>query len=879
MSIFHIVQKKIVLSFSFLVFFSWFSQGQKRDLPVYKDYSRSFEERVDDLLSRMTLEEKVSQMMSRTPHDLPRLGIPGYEWSGMSSHNIERGKVCTIFPHAIAQAATWDPGLIKEIGTAISDEARGLFNSGYPRMGLTFWAPVVELARDPRWGRTHECYGEDPFLTAQIAGAWVRGIQGDNPRYLKCIAAPKHFVANNEEWDRHNGSSDIDEELLHEFYLKPYEALVKEAHAMGIMAAYNSLNGVPCIANKMLLTNILRDSWGFKGTVVTDCNGIKDLFEGHYYVQGPKEAIVAAINSGIDIECGDYFRQYLLYLAQRNIVTEEAIDSAVRRIMLSRFMLGLYDPPGMVPYNNISEKVVDSPEHRTLARKAAREAIIMLRNEEGILPLDKNTVSSIAVIGPLADKAVLGGYTGHYSHAVSPLEGIKNLLGKEKVIFVKGTDVKMILPAIPSKFLVPAGAQQGRHGLLGEYFPDTSFIGTPAFSRIDSVVDFNFGKGSPGKGMPKQYYSIRWTGKLIAPVTGEYYLGGAFDDVIRLWLNGKKIIDLSKNRNQSSVVVKINLVKGKKYDLRLEFTQLWYKGKVKLWGGVPDPGKFRQAVEAARKAEVAVVVAGIDNSVEGEGRDRSFLHLPGDQTDLVKAVLKANPKTIVVLQNGGPVAIPWVADHVPAILETFYNGEEGGNALAEVLFGDYNPAGRLPLTVYRSVKQLPDISDYDIRKGRTYMYYDKLAGLDPQESGPLFPFGYGLSYTTFKYGKIRTESGKLHAGDTVRIRMEVTNTGRRPGDEVVQLYARVLLAPVVRPEKQLVAFKRITLKPGESKIVRLTFPVHALAYWNTDKHKFMLIPGDVMLRAGGSSMDVKNKTVIKIENKDVGTQNLVRGIK
>lgn len=855
--------------FVFFIFFMllYFSGiAQQRDLPVYKDYSRSFEERVEDLLSRMTLEEKISQMMSRTPHDLPRLGIPGYEWSGMSAHNIERGDVCTVFPHAIAQAATWDPALVKEIGTALSDEARGLFNSGYPRMGLTFWAPVVELARDPRWGRTHECYGEDPLLTAQIAGAWVRGIQGEDPRYLKCIAAPKHFVANNEEWDRHNGSSDIDEELLHEYYLKPYEVLVKEAHAMGIMAAYNRLNGIPCIANRKLLTGILRNSWGFKGTVVTDCNGIKDLFDGHHYVEGPKEAVTAAVNSGIDIECGDYFKQYLPYLVQRNIVTEEAVDSAVRRIMLSRFMLGLYDPPAMVSYNKISKKVVDSPEHKALARKAAREAIILLKNEKNLLPLDQTAISSVAVIGPLADRVVLGGYTGHYSHAVSPLEGIENLVGREKVTFVKGTEINISLPAIPAQYLEPPGARPNQHGLRGEYFPDTSFTGKPAFSRIDTVVDFNFGKGSPGKGVPKQYYAIRWTGKLIAPVTGEYYLGGAFDDVFRLWLDGKKLIDKSRNRNQSSMVVKVNLEKGRKYDLRLEFIQLWYKGKVSLWGGEPDHGKFDAAVAAARKAEVAVVVAGIDDRVEGEGRDRSFLHLPGDQTDLVKAVLKANPRTIVVLQNGGPVAIPWIVEHVPAILETFCNGEEGGNALAEVLFGDYNPGGRLPVTLYRSVNQLPGFSDYDIRKGRTYMYYGKLAGLDPQEPEPLYPFGYGLSYTSFKYGKLSTEAGTFYPGDTIRIRLEVTNTGRLSGDEVVQVYARISRAPVQRPEKQLVAFRRIPFKPGEKKIVKLAFPVQTLAYWDTVKHVFTVPAGDVELFAGKSSAQMIKKTVLKIKN-------------
>ena len=858
----YVYRMVLFISMIFL-FFPVFTVARPDTLYLYRDPTAGFAERVDDLLSRMTLEEKVSQMMSRTPHDLVRFGIPGYAWSGMSAHNIERGDANTVFPHAIAQASTWDPALVYRIGTALSDEARGLYNSGNSGMGLTFWAPVVELARDPRWGRTHECYGEDPFLTGQIAGAWVRGIQGNDPHYLKCIAAPKHFVANNEEWDRHNGSSDIDEELLHEYYLKPYEVLVKEDHAMGIMAAYNALNGIPCIANRMLLTDILRDSWGFTGTVVTDCNGIKDLFDGHHYVNSPEEAIVAAVNAGIDIECGDYFKQYLLYLAKRNIVTEEVITRAVKRIMLSRFMLGLYDPPDRVPYNKISEKVVDSQQHRLLARQAAREAIILLKNQGNLLPLDPNKLTSVAVIGPLAGVALLGGYTGKYSHAVSPLEGLEDVLGKKNVAYVKGTEVKVALPAIPSSCLMPAGGKPGQHGLLGEYFSDTSFSGTPVFTRVDTVVDFNFGKRSPGGGISNQYYSIRWTGKLIAPVTGDYYIGGSFDDILCLWLDGKKIIDKRKNRNHSSVAVKVALKKGKKYDIRLDFTQLWYKGSVKLWGGIPDPHKFDRAVEAAGKADVTIVVAGIDDSVEGEGRDRSSLHLPGDQSDLIKAVMKANPRTVVVLQNGGPVSVNWCAAHVPAILETFCNGEEGGHALADVLFGKYNPAGRLPLTVYRSVKQLPDMSDYDIRKGRTYMY-PNLSKLDPEEPDPLYVFGFGLSYTSFKYGKIKLGAHKIHAGDTVHVRVKVTNTGKRAGDEVVQLYARDVKAPVPRPVKQLVAFSRVHLKPGKSKNVNLDFPVSALQYWDTEKKDFVTDPGAVELFVGGSSDDERNRAGIQI---------------
>ena len=857
----------LLLGLLFL-FSAWFAQAQQPDLFPYQDPDLPFSERVDDLLSRMTLEEKVSQMMSRTPHDLPRFGIPGYPWSGLSAHCVGKGNVNTVFPHAIAQAATWDPALADSIGAAVSAEARAFFNSRYPGIGLTFWAPVVELARDPRWGRTHECYGEDPLLTAAVAGAWVRGVQGNDPHYLRAIAAPKHFVANNEEWDRHNGSSNINEELLREYYLKPYKILVKDDHAMGIMAAYNSLNGVPCIANRWLLTGVLRREWGFPGTVVTDCNGIKDLFEGHRWVANEREAITAAVNAGIDIECGDYFKENLLYLAQHNIVTEAAIDTAVRRILLSRFMLGLYDPPERVSYNRIPMDVVDSPEHRVLARLVAQEAIILLKNEGDLLPLDKKNTGTVAVIGPLADKALLGGYTGKYSHAVSPLEGLREALGAKRVIYEKGTGVKITLPPVPARLLEPPSGKG--HGLLGEYFGDTSFSGKPVFTRIDSIIDFNFGKGSPGEGVPKQYYAVRWTGRFISPVSGIYYIGGDFDDILRLWLDGRKIIDRSKNRNRSSVAVKVVLVKGRAYDLRLEFVQLWYKGRVRLWGGVPDPHKFDKAVAAARRADVAVVVAGIDDSVEGEGRDRSSLALPGDQADLVMAVLNANPRTVLVLQNGGPVSIPRLAGEVPAIVETFCNGEEGGHALADVLLGDHNPAGRLPLTIYRSVKQLPDISDYDIRKGRTYMYYSKLAGLDPAEPEPLYVFGHGLSYTKFTYGRMQILPDGYGPYDTVRVAVEVRNSGRRDGEEVVQLYARVTDVPVTRPDQQLVAFRRIPLKAGERRRINLSFPVKALAYWDTVKNEFVTPRGKVVLRVGASSADIRDEQILDLSEKIKG---------
>lgn len=846
---------------TFIILFILFCQGaafaQNTDkIPIYKDHTQSFEARVDDLLSRMTLEEKISQMSSRISQDLHRHGIKGYEWSGQNTHCIKAKKgegIATIFPHAIAQASTWNKDLVLNIASAISDEARAQFHAGNPKVGLTFWAPVVELARDPRWGRTHECYGEDPYLTSQISMAYVKGIQGDDPKYLKAIAAPKHFVGNNEEWNRHNGSSNIDEQLLRDYYLKPYQVLVQEGNAQSIMAAYNSLNEIPCQGNKMLLTDILKNEWGFEGSVVTDCNGLRDLYQGHKYVDNVQEAIALALNSGIDMECGDEFKKYLLDVVLSGKVSELTINNAVRRLLLSRFRLGLYDPKGLVPYTSIPKSVIDSKEHRDLARQAAREAIILLKNHGGLLPLNKNEITSIAVIGPNAAVCQMGGYTSAHSVAVSPLDGIKNKIGNSKVHYVKGTDIKIELPVIPSKYLVPPNAKSGEHGLKGEYFNNTDCSGEPVFSRLDPVIDFDYGRGSPDERIQNNYYSIRWTGQFIAPASGPYYIGGAFDDAIKFYFDGNLIIDKTKNRNQSSTVFKVELEKGKHYDLRIDFTQHWYKSKMKLWGEAQNPDKFIEAVDAAKKSDVAIVVVGTDETVEKEGVDRSDLKLPGDQRDLIEAVLKANPKTIVIMQNGGPLSINWANDNVPAIIETFFNGEEGGNALADVLFGDYNPAGRLPLTVYKSVKQLPDISDYDIRLGRTYMYNTTPQGTAIE---PLYPFGFGLSYTQFSYGKMKIFSGKISPSDNLEISIEVTNSGIREGDEVVQLYIHDRKSSVKRPGKQLVGFDRISLKSGESKTVSFTIPAKDLAFWDVNTKSFVVEPGAFDVMIGSSSEEI-----------------------
>ena len=835
--------------------------------PLYLDYTKPVKARVSDLLSRMTLEEKLLQMSSRISSPIERLGIPGFLWSSAGDGHcvgVPAGEAATVFPVPIAQAASWDKNIVHKLADIMSDEVRARVNGKVPKATLTFWAPVIEMARDPRWGRTEECYGEDPYLTSQLGLAFVKGLQGDDPNYLKATAGPKHFALNNEEWDRHNGSSNVDDQLLHEYYLRPYQSMVQEGKVLQIMAAYNRLNEVPCIANKKLLTDILRGEWGYEGNIVSDCNGIRDLYEGHKYVATVQEAIALAINAGMDIECGDCFRDHLTETVKMGLVSMPVIDTAVYRILIPRFKLGLYDPPEMVPYTKIPHSVVDSPEHRAVAREAAQKTIVLLKNENQLLPLDLNQTKSIAVIGPIAAVAELGGYTGGHSKAISPLQGIKNKLDSTKVHYVKGTDVKITLPVIPSEYLIPAGGKPGEHGLKGEYFKGVDCSGETVLTRVDSIIDFKFGKSAPIAGLPATYYSIRWSGEFIAPCSGPYYIGGQFDDAIKLYVNGQLLIDRTLNRNKSSEVAKIEVELGKHYDLRLEYTQQWYNAEVRLWGAPQNPEKFREAAEAARNADVAVVVLGTDETVEKEGVDRPDLNLPGDQEDLVKAVFKANPKTIVVLQNGSTISVDWLKANLPALLETWYNGEEGGNALADVLFGDYNPGGKLPLTYYKSADNFPSFSDYDIRKGRTYMYGNNTKD-SFKISEVLYPFGYGLSFTQFSYGKLQIQDKTIDAKGRVKARVTVKNSGSRAGDEVVQLYAHDEKSSVQRPEKQLVCFERIHLQSNESKVVELEFPAKDLAFWSVATNGFIVEPGIFKLMVGSSSAEIHStgKIVVK----------------
>jgi beta-glucosidase len=806
----------------------------------------NFAERVADLVSLMTLEEKISQMGSSSPA-IARLGILAYGWWSEALHGV-MSSGCTVFPQAIALGSTWDPNLIHQVTTAISDEAR--VKSNTTGKGLTYWSPTINIARDPRWGRNEESYGEDPYLVSRIGVAFVTGMQGDDPVYLKTVSTPKHFIANNTEYNRHSSSSNVGDRDLREYYMPGFRACIMEAGAQSAMGAYNALNGVPCCGNYMLLTEVLRDEWGFDGYVVSDCDAIEDIYASHHYVATAEQAAALGVLSGCDLNCGSVYQNSLAQAVQQGLLSEADIDVDVTRLLMARFRLGEFDPPELVPYTSIPSSRLDCQEHRDLALTTALKSMVLLKNN-GILPLDINDINSIAVIGPNANRCIFGGYSGTPNIQVNPLEGIQNKVAGQgiTVSYAQGCEIQgeLSVVAIPSEFLIPAGSP-AEHGLKGEYFNNKNLSGSPALVRIDNQVNFIWGEGSPNPAINADGFSVRWTGKLVPPVTKTYELAVTTDDGVRLYLDDELLINQWHDQATTTYSVFKDLQAGQEYDIVMEFYENTLHAEARLqWdyltGGIDD------AVEIASNSDVAIVVVGTDLTVANEGFDRSDIDLPGIQEDLIQAIYNVNPNTIVVLVNGSPVAVNWTQAHVPAILEAWYPGQAGGTAIADILFGDYNPGGKLPETFYASVEQLPGFDDYNVvDANRTYMYF---------EGEPLYPFGHGLSYTEFSYSNLQIEPNLITTAGTANISVDVQNVGGREGDEVVQLYVHDVAATVKRPIKELKRFKRINLQPGQTKTVTFTLPAEALAFYDTATESFAVEPGVFEIMVGSSCEDIR----------------------
>jgi beta-glucosidase len=837
--------------------FPFVAQQRPAKIP-YLDPALPAGRRADDLVSRMTLEEKISQMMNAAPA-ISRLGIPEYDWWNEALHGVAFSGVATVFPQAIGLGATFDPDLVGRVADVISTEARAKYNEAQRQgnhgrfYGLTFWSPNINIFRDPRWGRGQETYGEDPYLTSRLGVAFVRGLQGNDPKYLKVVSTPKHYaVHSGPEPLRHRFDATASERDIRETYLPAFRATVIEGKATSVMCAYNRVNGQPCCENTRLLADILRGEWGFDGYVVSDCGAVGDIFAGHKVAPSQETASARAVKAGTDLACGDEYRA-LLAAVKQGLISEAEIDRAVKRLFIARFRLGMFDPPEMVPFSNIPFSENDSAQHRRLAVEAARESMVLLKND-GALPLRKD-LGTIAVIGPNADDVdvLLGNYNGTPSRAVTPLEGIRRAVSaKTKVIAVRGTSLTSVdgVP-IPSSSLTPAGGAVGEHGLRAEYYANRDLSGTPAVTRIDPEVSFDWGVGSPAAEIPIDNFSARWTGKLIAPVSGTYALGATADDGVRVYLDGKLVAEDWTEHAPRTVTGQVTLEAGRAYDVKVEYFESHVGAVAKLVWMPPSSREvsFAEAVDAAKRSDAVVMVLGISSKLEGEemnvtepgfkGGDRTSIDLPERQQRLLEAVAATGKPVAVVLLSGSALAVNWAADHANAILQAWYPGEEGGTAVADVLFGDYNPAGRLPVTFYKSLDQLPAFESYAM-DGRTYRYF---------KGEPLYPFGYGLSYTRFAYSKLVVPK-TVASGAPLTVRATVTNVGARPGDEVVQLYVTDVAASVRVPVRSLQGIKRIHLAPGERREVSFTLEPRQLAIVN-DSGATVVEPGEFSLTVGG----------------------------
>jgi beta-glucosidase len=827
----------------------------------FRNPSLSPEERVNDLISRMTLQEKADQLLYTAPA-IPRLGIPSYNWWNEALHGVARAGYATVFPQSITVANSWDESLLFNVANAISDEARAKYHEFQRRgktgiyQGLTFWSPNINIFRDPRWGRGHETYGEDPFLTGRMGYEFVRGMQGDDPKYLKTVATAKHYaVHSGPEPLRHSFNAKVSEIDLRETYLPAFRTLVVDAGVYSVMGAYNMFRNYPCCANPILY-GILRNEWGFKGYIVSDCWAISDFYMFTHFAKDAAEAAAQAVKAGTDLECGVDYKN-LVEAVNRGLLTEDDINVAIKRIFTARLKLGMFDPDEIVPYAQIPFFVNCSDYNNSLSRQAERESVVLLKNENNILPLSKN-IKTLAVIGPNADnfESLIGNYNGVPKDPVTILKGITcKLTPGTKIIYAEGSDLAdgiHNLTAIPSRYLETS---DGKQGAFGEYFGNREMNGKPVFTRTDDNISFYWEHLSPRFDMPDDNFGVRWTTYLVPPVTGTYVLGSMGSSSYEILLDGKKLISTTNEHEASLIEAPAELQAGKKYKIEVLYKNLAGDACIQLMWAPPRPNLIEEAVQAAKNSDVVVLVLGLSRRLEGEempikiegfsGGDRTNLNLPPAQEKLLEAVTATGKPVIVVLANGGALAVNKAQEKASAILLAGYGGQQGGNAVADVIFGDYNPAGRLPVTYYKSIDQIPAFENYDMQ-GKTYRFFS-------QE--PLYPFGYGLSYTTFSYSGLSIPE-KVNTGEKVVVRATVTNTGKVEGDEVVELYLTDEKASTPRPIRQLEGFTRISLKPGESKVVEFSLEPRQFSMINKSE-KRVIEPGYFTISVGGKQPGFK----------------------
>ena len=833
-------------------------------------------ERVNDLVSRLTLEEKVKQMLNAAPA-IPRLGITAYDWWNETLHGVARTPYrVTVFPQAIAMAATWDTAALYQMADYAASEGRAIHNiaiaagkTGDRYVGLTYWTPNINIFRDPRWGRGQETYGEDPYLTAMLARNFVHGLQGNDPKYLKAAACAKHFaVHSGPEPSRHIDNFNPTPYDLWDTYLPAFKELIVGAKVAGVMCAYNAVNTQPCCGNDLLMNDILRKQWKFTGYVTSDCWALDDFFKYHKTQPDSVSAAVDALIHSTDIECGTSVYYTLVNAVKTGLVKEAQIDNSLKRLFLIRYRLGMFDPPAMVKFAQISSDVLESAAHKALALKMAQESIVLLRNEKSLLPLSKK-IKKIAVVGPNADNrvAVLGNYNGTPSTITTILDGIRHKLGNDvEIMYDQGV-------TFTNDTLLEYGSgdhsftYENNPGFKADYFNNKMLEGT-SLTRYENNVDHLWQEGEEVIGAVKaRNFSARYTSVYHAQKDGDITFEIDGDDGYKLMIDNNEVINTWTRNRMGARTYTLSIRKDASYKIVLEYWQGEGKAGIRLKTGNFVKSNFDALANRFKDAAAIVFVGGISPQLEGEemkvdypgfnGGDRTSIELPAVQTALMQKLQATGKPVILVLLTGSAIALPYESENIPAIVNAWYGGQSAGTAVADVLFGDYNPAGRLPVTFYKSDNDLPAFNDYSMKE-RTYRYFT---------GEPLYPFGYGLSYSTFTYNQLKVPA-TTQRGKTITVSATVTNTSKRAGDEVVQLYISHTSPANKAPFRALKGFQRVSLKAGETKLVRFLVTPEKLSLVN-EEGKTYQPSGKVIISIGGGQPGMKINATSNVESQIV----------
>ncbi|GAA3741648.1 glycoside hydrolase family 3 C-terminal domain-containing protein [Flavobacterium ginsengisoli] len=834
---------------------------------LFQNTSATFEERVENLISQLTLEEKVAQMLNAAPA-IPRLGIPAYDWWNETLHGVARTPFkTTVFPQAIAMAATFDKNSLYKMADYSALEGRAIYNKAVELkrtneryLGLTYWTPNINIFRDPRWGRGQETYGEDPYLTATLGDAFVKGLQGDDPKYLKAAACAKHYaVHSGPESLRHTFDVDVTPYELWDTYLPAFKKLVTESKVAGVMCAYNAFRTQPCCASDILMNDILRKEWHFDGYVTSDCWAIDDFFKNHKTHPDAESAAADAVYHGTDVDCGTDAYKSLVSAVKNGKITEEQINISVKRLFLIRFKLGMFDPVSMVKYAQTPSSVLECEEHSNHALKMARQSIVLLKNEKNTLPLSKK-LKKIVVLGPNADNSIsiLGNYNGTPSKLTTVLQGIKEKVSADtEVIYEKAVnftnDTLLVYKDLKNQY-----SYEGKQGFKAEYFTNKTLSGKPETTRTESEINNFWQEGEViTKNIKANHFSARYTTNFKADENGSITFEIRADDGYRFIVDGKEVINAWEKNRWGEKTYKLQTKKDAVYNLVLEYWQGEGKAEVSLQTGNFIKNDFNTLIERHKNADAFIFVGGISPQLEGEempvnvpgfnGGDRTSILLPEIQTQLLKTLKSSGKPVVFLMMTGSAIAVPWEAENIPAILNIWYGGQSAGTASADVLFGDYNPAGRLPVTFYKSDSDLPLFTDYKM-ENKTYRYF---------KGTPLYGFGYGLSYTEFKYSELKIPE-KIKKGQPITISVKVTNSGKMEGEEVSQLYLVNLDSTIKARLKSLKGFERFNLKPGQSTVVSFNLSPEDLSYV-TEDGSLKQYQDKVQIAVGGRQPDEKEK--------------------